>query len=295
MEGSSCRLCLRDSVKLKNVFEVINGVKISDLIEIICCVTIQPDELFSKAICENCLDTVTRAYDLRLMSIINDQRLKEEYLGHQVVVKIETNTDVKTELTEDLGNYDSFDNFITPVILPEFLKPAVITKTPAYQCDKCSTTKNNKKDISHHIIKEHVSENICPICNKKLCSPIILKQHMQRQHSDAVSLKCEQCNEVLKTRKKLALHQDVHKYFIEDESQAFICRYCQTSFVKDQIVKMFRHINYHKRRRIRLIEESKAKNKKKREDSESLVCPHCGNIYRTKQILQQHIKVRYFL
>lgn len=299
MEGS-CRLCFSEGVKLRSVFEFTNGLEISDLVENICCIRIRLHDLFSKTICGVCFDTIAKAHDLRLLSMRNEQCLKEQF---EVEVKIETITEMITFKSESTDNFDQDnfgDNAIDSPVLPALMKQPLEKlkqrkvrgeqqiindkRTNTFHCDICSTSKQSKDQIEHHIMQEHVTENVCPICSKVLCSSVILRQHMQRQHSEKISLKCELCSEVLTSKKKFTMHQDVHKYFIEDEPKKFTCRFCHTSY-KNQIIKMFRHINYHKRRVVRQTEKRIA-----REDSESLVCPHCGQIYRTKQILQQHIK-----
>lgn len=267
MEGS-CRLCLNNNVELTSVFEFKDGLEISELVKNICCVEIIRRDRYSKVICKICFETITKANELRILSISNDRLLKKQHNNSDFVVKIETEG-IKLESLDCEGNSScQLDS---------------LKEERSFKCDKCPATKSTKQGIEYHIIQKHMNENICPVCNKSLCSKNILKQHMQRQHSDEVSLKCDQCNEVLKTKKKLELHADVHKYFLDSEG-TFTCRFCQTVF-KNQLNKMFRHINYHKRRVVK-----QAEIKKTREESESLVCCHCGKIYRTKQILQQHIK-----
>lgn len=54
---------------------------------------------------------------------------------------------------------------------------------------------------------------------------------------------------------------------------------------------MFEHMKNHKKHKYSTqSRKGKPRIKRIREDSESLVCPQCGQLYRTKQILQQHIK-----
>lgn len=301
MEGS-CRLCFSEDANLISVLEFKSGLEISDLVEVICCVRIEHQGLYSKEICSTCLDTIVSAYELRVLSIQNERCLKEKFLCNEVVVKIETKLEaipIKSESLDDIDREASSYGFSA---IEFSAQPAIVEQSPVisskrqvtgkqlkerktkdFECDICPVTQSSKELIKRHINKRHASLNICLICSKKLCSPTILRQHMQRQHSDEVSLKCELCDEILKSRKKLELHLDVHKFFIEDESKALTCRLCHTNF-KDETEKMFRHINYHKRRGVKQTES-----KKTRDDS-SLVCPLCGKLYRTKQILHQHIK-----
>lgn len=153
--------------------------------------------------------------------------------------------------------------------------------TESYHCDSCPKTTQSKRAIETHIQSKHSTNNVCEICGKHLCSPVILRQHMRRQHLSEMDWICKQCNIRFKTQKKFEIHKQVHSFFVIEcvaDETSFQCRLCPRRFTEYN-KKMVNHIMYHKM-------EKKAA----REESESLVCPQCGQIYRTKQILQQHIK-----
>lgn len=301
MEGS-CRLCLQDSNKLISVFQFREENKIADVILIICSVKIEPDEVYSKEICSNCLDTVYKAYDLRIQSIKNDQYLKEKDASYKYKVKLEHNDDdfIKYEpelISDDGDTRDYSDNpsyEIVEVSIQTPAAPSLSDDTKTFCCDKCPRVLNSKHEMEMHIKNLHFNFNICTICSKHFSSKTVLKQHLLRKHLCEEPLSCEHCpNMTFKSQKKLEKHQEVHAFFsIEngpDWMQTFSCRYCMNQY-HDLNDRLFEHIHYHKKA-IRSREKAKQAGVKRiREEYESLVCPHCGQIYRTKQILQQHIK-----
>lgn len=294
----SCRLCLQASNLLVSVFQSKDDRKIADVIFIICSIRIELDEVYSKEICSDCLDIVYKAYDLRIQSIRNDQYLKKHDPDFKLRVKIEQNPDdfikYEPELSSDDGDARDYSDNPSYEIVEVSIQspPSQCDDSSSFHCDKCPQVFSTKHDMEMHI-NEHCNLNICTICSKSFSSKAILKQHLMRKHLFEEPLTCELCPNVsFKSRKKMDRHRDVHESYIievEPEWTTYICRYCSKRYQRmDE--KMIEHMNYHKR-----VNRSKAvvkhsPTKRAREEYESLVCPHCGQIYRTKQILQQHIK-----
>lgn len=299
---NSCRLCLQAAERLRSIFQFKDGYQIAEVIRTICSIAIDSEDKYSKEICCNCLKSLYIAHDLRVLSIKNDKYLKELDPSDSLFVKIEPKEDfVKYEPSpspdgdgDDNDGRDYSDN--TFDIVEVSIQTATINDRPQvfYQCDRCPKLKTSKQSMEAHIKNEHLSLNVCSLCTKQFSTLAIMKQHINRVHMTEEALTCNQCNVSFKTQIKLNRHQEVHSYYIEefgeDLRRSFYCRFCTKQF-GELSERMFEHIKYHKKISKAKEEQGKqASAKRAREEYESLVCPHCGQIYRTKQILQQHIK-----
>lgn len=301
-----CRLCLQRDESLTSVFEYRDDVLIADVIENICAIRIVAEDLHPKEICRNCRDILYKAHDLRVLSLRNDFILKGQDASYNFEVKMEHSIDIGTDdmikfepspsiepnsedelMMEYSGNtFDIVEVSIDHTAQSEY-------QEERYQCDQCSEIETSKKAILLHIENEHLTDNICSICSKQFNSSTILKQHMRRKHGADESITCDQCNLSFKSPRKLAKHQEIHLHFVEeageDLSRKYNCLLCSKKF-DDYDDKLLVHIQYHKKHEKRKSYEKQANSKRTREEFESLICPQCGQIYRTKQILQQHIK-----
>lgn len=281
---SCCRLCLEESSHLRDVFESNNGNCIVEIIRNLCSIEINRNESLPKEICNNCLEILTSAFNLRLLSLRNDRFLKG--YDQDVLIKEEKLDLIKYEpspcpspSSASCENLNSFD----------MVEVAYDGLKEFYLCDQCPEEKSNKEEIQTHIQHDHL--HVCTICSKQCSSQAILKQHLNRVHCKEIST-CDLCNVEFTTKKKLEKHKQIHLNFEEkliDGALSFECRSenCSKIF-ESSSKKMIEHVKYHKK-------QLQAKEKEKRRSStgggdESLVCPHCGQVYKSKQILQQHIK-----
>lgn len=279
----SCRLCLLEHRNVTDVFEYRHEIEIATIIQEICSISITKEDLFSKSICEVCLEIILKAYELRCVSLGNDQFLKENGTNYKLMIVKMENDETESEqyyesvVTEEVCLEPESDNMREEQLLEVF------------QCDDCPETKPTKREIEAHIKSTHAAQNVCSICNKLFSSQVILKQHMRRQHLTEEELRCSECNMTFNTTKRLERHELMHKHFEEriNESgdKTFHCRNCTKSYDSCN-EKLFLHIYYHRKNAL----DKEASPKKPLGESESFVCPHCGQIYKTKQILQQHIK-----
>lgn len=135
-----------------------------------------------------------------------------------------------------------------------------------YRCDKCSEVRNSKEEMKVHI-KVH------------------LRSHYKLNVKSCV---CEICKMSFTTEKKLTKHKLIHDHYewkVVNENVSYECRTENCVQVFDNYSnQLFAHIRNHAK------EQNRGKGKRRICADESLVCPHCGQVYKSKQILQQHIK-----
>ena len=73
--SSYCRLCLNNGRTFTDAFEVQEGKTFAELIELLFMIEILPNDKHSKNICDECLEVVVNAYQLRQTSIANQKHL----------------------------------------------------------------------------------------------------------------------------------------------------------------------------------------------------------------------------
>lgn len=284
-----CRLCLEHDNEQESVTQMKNGLLIADMIEKITSVHVE-DEAASK-ICSSCLEIITTAYELRLLSIKNDKYLRELHT-------------VKEEfIVEDLIKYEPIDDEYTAIetTYEEVVEADLIHQDSDdthehehHLCDICGESRCRKEDIREHIHRKHLSKNCCIFCSKIFTSPAILSQHITRKHPNAFS--CPKCPSLkFKTKKKSEKHAVIHQYFAEDiygnnNKNIYQCMKCLKQ-VENTGDKLYDHIYYHRKIQSKSIGGDRSGSfSRARDDSESLVCPHCGVMLKSKQILNQHIR-----
>jgi uncharacterized C2H2 Zn-finger protein len=281
---SCCRLCLAhlDSDQLNSIFQYENNHLIAEIISDVCSVDIHRNDLLPKEICTECYDIVTKAHLLRIKSQKNDQIMR----GPNLMIKEEAEDLVKYEpLPSPIAFESSFD-----VIEEEEDddEEDMNESKAAFNCDRCDEVRKSRQDIKVHIQHEHL--NICSVCSKHCSSQAMLKQHLHRMHFKE-SIPCDACHLSFATTTKLKKHKQIHVHYDEqttdgDPQVHYKCRFEGCSKVYAGISeKMFEHFKYHKKQ-----DPDRGKRKYPSTRDESLVCPHCGQIYKSKQILQQHIK-----
>ncbi|EXJ74918.1 uncharacterized protein A1O5_01614 [Cladophialophora psammophila CBS 110553] len=106
----------------------------------------------------------------------------------------------------------------------------------------------------------------CPVCDKTLDKPALLREHM-REHGDQV--KCSRCYQTFPEAGNLAIHMKMH------EAGPYVCQSCSKVFSKAA--------NY--RRHLKCHDENRPKNKCPREG--------CDKEYVFAGCLNRHIKSHY--
>lgn len=281
---NECRLCLRkssDECILMNVFLFNDDHQIADVIQTICSIIIYQDEAYSKEVCAECLGIIFKANDLRKTAIKNDQCLKKQDPSYRLIVKIEDPDDLikfepvlNSEAEEDIGDFSESESNTYQPTLPTCY---IVEPNESYQCDRCPRTVKSKQEMENHL-------------SKHFSNQVNFKQLILRKHT----LDCNNCDLSFKSQIKYDRHLKIHSFFAvgAGDGSALQCQYCTKQFDKDSLEKIYEHIKYHEKQSWRNKDKRKKSSTKRiREEYESsLVCPHCGQIYRTKQILQQHIK-----
>lgn len=104
-----CRLCTRQDASLEPIFTSADGQLLSDLIAVICPITIDANDELPKNICAECKETIISANNLRETSIQSDQQFRLGYFDGEspikelVYVKEEEDYDMlKTEQDDDV-------------------------------------------------------------------------------------------------------------------------------------------------------------------------------------------------
>jgi predicted RNA-binding Zn-ribbon protein involved in translation (DUF1610 family) len=277
---------------MANVFLFKDEFTIAEIIQTICSIRVEAQEVYSKEVCAKCLEIVYKAHCLRILSLKNEQLLKE----HDATVKTEPDPDelIKSE-EEHSPKTDDEDDMMrdysenTLDMVEVSILPTCYSNESqlSYLCDKCPEVFISKESLETHIKHEHLST----LFAKEFCNETVHEQQMH--HTIKEELGCDQCNMFFKTATKLEKHQELHSYFVieneDDRASTYSCRFCSKSF-QNFTERMFKHVKHHKNYTKNKQKEKQPRQKRIREEYESLVCPHCGQIYRTKQILQQHIK-----
>jgi KRAB domain-containing zinc finger protein len=264
---SCCRLCLTDNATLIEIFQLQNDSTIVDMIKEICNVEIEEDDALPKEVCAECLDVITAAYSLRAKSQNNDRLLRGEF---------------DEELKEEIIDYEP-DEAEEAYEVVEIGYMVDSTDSQSFICDKCSEVKGSKEEIKQHILENHM--HVCHLCDKQCKTEFSLRNHIHRMHNDErlAVFTCEYCKAAFKTHKKLEKHKTIHNYYDEiiggNSKVNYKCRVegCAKSF-DSYSEKLFTHIKIHE------------KGEQLADTVETFICPHCGNCYKSKQILQQHIK-----
>jgi uncharacterized C2H2 Zn-finger protein len=283
MEGNfelCCRLCLKQNALLSSVFLIENEYQVVDMIRELFLIEIYRHDLLSKEICFECLEIITNAHKLRLKSQQNDRIMRESVLSQDFKIKEEADELIKYEPmpSPDEHYEESFE-----------LEMFVAEDTEEYlRCDRCPEVRANKQEMCVHMQHDHL--NCCSICSKQCSSHGALKQHVHRVHFKEY-IPCDLCKMSFTSKSKWDRHKKVHSHYDEvvgdDNQVSYKCVAEGCKKVYDfYSEKLFDHMKAHRK-------SGKEAGKVKRNytsGDQSLVCPHCGQIYKSKQILQQHIK-----
>ena len=97
-----------------------------------------------------------------------------------------------------------------------------------HKCYMCSEQFDNSRSLRKHI-KSHINQ--CPICSRAFESLLVLSNHMNKEHADALEKdqkKCPFCDAAFATFDELSIHCKEH--------MSFSCDICYTRFVSEPLL-----------------------------------------------------------
>lgn len=204
---SSCRLCLQDIKNSHDVFQLTKGDQMFSIIETITSIKIEPKDSHSKIICGLCVDTLEKAYELRLLSIKNDQHLKEHSISSDIIDLI------KYEPEESLSEDDHYSSSNICSLHPEL---QLSFSDEPYQCDQCGELVGSKQAMKYHLQNNHLMK-FCSLCHEQFSSADLLSQHMHSTHLTEGFFNCDLCNLRFTMQDQLEAHKEIHANFSKDD------------------------------------------------------------------------------
>ena len=101
----------------------------------------------------------------------------------------------------------------------------------------CSEMFDNTRDLRKHIVTTHINQ--CPLCSRAFESLLVLSNHVNSEHVDALQgdrKKCPFCDVAFDTFDELSIHCKEHR--------SFSCDICYTGFVSEPLL-VEHHLNDH--------------------------------------------------
>ena len=271
MESSNeklCRLCLKLSKDVDDLFNHKNGHLIADLIKMICPITIERDESeqMPSKVCVDCLELITDAIHLRDLSLINDQELRSNIKMNEMECEVIEDEEVYIEALEEASLDEGADEFITVV----------------YEMSADESHKSGSK------------QNYCSLCNENFCNHSSLKRHHLRKHRN-IEFTCDYCDSSFKTKREIENHMKRHHiiknpnvrfmsseklnfdlndmYEKLEEPQRMVCCFC--SYTDYDETSLIEHLASHQD----VV------------DSGKMYCTHCPSPIKTMDFMINHTKI----
>lgn len=157
---SLCRLCCSKSTNLTSIFSFKNERLLSDIILLICPIRIDASDYLSKFICDQCLNRLLDALNLREMSVKSDIYLKQ--LEFPPEIPVISNLDLQNlpQMSyEDQNGFESNENlamsedFDEESIIP--FAPSTKKKAKNHKCPFCPATYSIVGFVKRHIATMH--------------------------------------------------------------------------------------------------------------------------------------------
>lgn len=299
-----CRLCAEQSDSLVSVFSFYNDRLITDLIAIICPIKIEPREELPQNVCEQCLNVIVSANNLRETSVRSDLNFR---LGNIVPLaaaeersSLSVLKDVKLESQELLAEDPLASTLNTGAVYEQLEEEAeellqviaVETKnvtenssrpkrSGSFPCPHgCGQSLAHSNNIRRHVLrkhKEHLNTVIerklrtqilfqCDLCGLRLKSKFSITLHMKRHHlKDLRACSNDESQDSFKKFEKM------QKQSTKDSQELlFPCNICERKFTFS--ANMYRH-------RIRLHSPNLP-----------FACPICPDRFFTDRVLKKHIE-----
>ncbi|XP_031357567.1 gastrula zinc finger protein XlCGF52.1-like [Photinus pyralis] len=281
-----CRICLDNSVELRNIFEErVNNRSLSALLSEFAVVEVSQGDGLPSTICGACNEKLMTALDLRQQIIKSDKQLRTEVI-------------VKSEIKIEDGDNLEIVTVDVPAIPVETEEVKVKAKRLRYYCAECDKCFSRRAYFIAHN-RKHTGEvgdatpNVCDICNKRFALPWLLKLHT-RIHTGVKPCVCKTCGRTFRFPSALTIHKRIHtgekpyKCTVCDKSftqsgglqahlpvhtgeRAFMCEICSVTFTSFTTLRKH-HLGKHK--------AGKGK----------YGCPTCEKRFNTSTILKNHLK-----
>lgn len=198
------------------------------------------DDLFPKAICNECEDNLNKFYCFRKIIINTDKELKERMNNFIKVNHVKEENIYKSEDTffdendndQDHDAFDEEEDSSDNEINPEKHKKKLSKYSKT--CSECNITFLTSTELWRHKRKNHVKPGVCNICGV-IVRADNLKKHVRIHYQDTVP--CKICNKKYKNAESLRSHLLIHK------GLEFKCDICgKVSAVKSE---HHRHVKSH--------------------------------------------------
>lgn len=251
-----CRLCLNEDAILTSVFQSRGGQEIARMVRRICSISIEENDTNSKQICLNCADIVSRAHELRLMSIKNNADLKKRIALKRHMTKVQSNAKLKPNAPMKF-RADSSDSDVVEVPMEhrstqkgsQHSNSTLTTNDQSSEskrrrieseslvCHFCGKIAKHKYVLELHI-RRHLADIQCPKCPRKFRSVKELKTH-SIVHSNVRNFICEICSKGFKCKYSLTTHKKTH--LAKDDTKLLECPQCHIKLKKNLNVHMLIH------------------------------------------------------
>ena len=166
------------------------------------------------------------------------------------------------------------------------------------KCRYCGLYFANSANLLKHHRETHNEFFHCEICNEKFYGKLPLKMHKIRVHGEDSDIKCEICGKKFARPDQLRIHRAQHSSSTPEQ-----CKLCGKAF-KDR-ARLCAHVNNVHGMSLLTHDAEKAseevgRNKKKpatrrirtkNKEVETLLCTHCGKMFKGKASWSQHTKI----
>lgn len=132
---------------------------------------------------------------------------------------------------------------ITALLEKMFIKNiGMRCKNLSFQCDSCSRTFVTKKELRHHIARNHDDQAgyLCMECEMKYTTQTSLSLHIKRTHAPK-NLECTECSTKYGSRGDLFAHYTRRHPDIADTKKNFECTFCLDRFFSK--ISLNRHMD----------------------------------------------------
>jgi len=228
-----------------------------DMIMTTCPIKIERNDGLPQNICEECLEVVVTAIELRETSVKSESLLKSEDINFmddesKIVVKKEPPEMPDVQEFNDYKGYSSdsssaeettsssklHNNFVNHSIKAEFCE----WKKGNFECDKCGRHFPYLQDLDKHLHQRHnIGEDnneeifTCHICGQVYTKSKLFRAHLKR-HREENAFSCTLCPKRFSSKNGLNYHAVVHS-----KERPFVCETCGSSFKVKNMLKLHMH------------------------------------------------------
>lgn len=275
---SYCRLCLETDRILSDVSEQQDGKTIAELISFMFNINIELNDQHSKKICEECLEILVTAYQLRQSSRANQNHLPSQWEAEPTSIKMEQEEIIEIEPESIAGQ-------------PKSEKEENIIKFATSPRHEQEIQKAAEEDLivdtlGRREILFKGYKNSEPACSKKE-KLIVETSHKrevptrtkngQKRYQKKSELACSKCGKVFEHRAKVFAHiNTVHN----DIKRPHKCRSCSNQFSKAKELQDHAKIHVMDKLASKIFEEAK-KDVKRR-------CSACSESFYKLKLLKKH-------